>query len=309
MRSAIHALGRNLAAGLRLAFFMPVERVAFRISPLQLLLIVIVSAAIDVDADWVRAAHEARFSILGLHAEIFALGLLALTSAILAILRRDNDLYLALPIVVLASLPAIQIANVLPDLPQANAAVSAEARRIFEYALLAWMIAVAMRSVYVCTDPARPHRRAWGVAGGALLIAPLWFAPLLGPLDPWWRDRDSTSGETDAASPASEAVLAAQEFMMDRALDSLEDEKPGVTDLYFVGFAPDARRPGFVSSVYEDWRERGAPSSRLPALVSRDDGRRSRRSTPGPRRPVARAGAQDRRSRSRRLLPRDRGST
>ena len=53
----------------------------------------------------------------------------------------------------------------------------------------------------------------------------------------------------DAMSPASEPVLAAQEFMMDRALDQLEDERPGVTDLYFVGFAPDARRPGFVADV------------------------------------------------------------
>jgi len=36
---------------------------------------------------------------------------------------------------------------------------------------------------------------------------------------------------------------------MDRALDQLDDERPGVTDLYFVAFAPDARRPGFVTDV------------------------------------------------------------
>jgi hypothetical protein len=82
VRAAIHGFGRNLAAGLRLALFMPVERVAFRISATQLILIVLLSAAIDIDADWIRAAHESRFSILGLHGEIFALGLLALTSAL-----------------------------------------------------------------------------------------------------------------------------------------------------------------------------------------------------------------------------------
>ena len=118
MRTAIHALGRNLAAGLRLALFLPVERARFRISVTQLLLVVVLSAAIDIDADWVRAAHEARFSLLGLHGEIFALGLLALASATLAILRRDGELYLALPIVVLASFPLVQIVHVLPDLPR-----------------------------------------------------------------------------------------------------------------------------------------------------------------------------------------------
>jgi len=111
------------------------------------------------------------------------------------------------------------------------------------------MFVIAMRAVYVCTDPARPRRRLWAAAGGLLLIAPFWFAPLLGPLEPWWREIDATATDADAVSPASEAVLAAQQFMLDRALDQLEDERPGVTDLYFVAFAPDARRPGFVADV------------------------------------------------------------
>ena len=50
VHSTIHALGRNLAAGLRLALFMPVERASFRISAAQLILVVLLSAAIDVDA-------------------------------------------------------------------------------------------------------------------------------------------------------------------------------------------------------------------------------------------------------------------
>jgi len=249
LRSAVHALGRNLAAGLRLALLMPVERVAFHVSVAQLLLVVILSAAIDIDADWVRASHGSRFSILGLHGEIFALGLLALTSALLATLRREGEMYLSLPIVVLASFPVIQIAHVLPDLPQASGIVSGPMKAVVEYAILAWMFVVAVRAVYLSTDQARSRRRAFAVVGGALLIAPLWFAPLIGPLDPWWREADAAPANGDAINPASEAVLAAQEFMMDRALDSLEDERPGVTDLYFVGFAPDARRAGFLADV------------------------------------------------------------
>jgi len=271
IRSAVHALGRNLAAGLRLALFMPVERAAFRISAVQLLLIVMLSAAIDIDADWVRASHDSRLSILGLHGEIFALGLLGFTSALLAALRRDVEMYLALPIVVLASFPVIQIAHVLPDLPQASGVVSPPVKAILEYAILAWMFIVAVRAVYLCADPLRARRRIFAVLGGVLLIAPLWFAPLLGPLDPWWRDYDATAVGNDAISPASEAVLAAQEFMMDRALDSLEDERPGVTDLYFVGFAPDSRRPGFVTDVDNAQRtmdERWNTNARSVVLVN-----------------------------------------
>lgn len=249
MRNALNGLGRNLVSGVRLALFMRVDRGAFRISVTQLVLIVIVSAAIDIDADWMRAAHEARFSILGLHGELFALGLLTLSSAVIATLRRDRDLYLALPIVILASFPAIQLVHLLPDLPGAVSAVSDAAREIFGDAIFAWMMLLAMRAVYVCEDSQRPRRRAWAFCGGLLVIAPIWFAPLLGPLDPWWREFDPVLSDPDAISPASEAVLAAQDFMMDRALDQLEDERPGVTDLYFVGYAPDARRPGFMADV------------------------------------------------------------
>src|SRR6478752_1269802 len=180
MRNAMNGLGRNLASGLRLALFMPVDRSAFRISVAQLVLVVIVSAAIDIDADWLRAAHEARFSMLGLHGELFALGLLTLSSAVIAMLRGDRDLYLALPIVILASFPAIQL---LPDLPGADSMVSGVTRGFFGYAIFAWMLLLAMRAVYVCEDPQRPRRRAFAAGGGLLLIAPIWFAPLVGPLD------------------------------------------------------------------------------------------------------------------------------
>ncbi|HJU22699.1 MAG TPA: C13 family peptidase [Casimicrobiaceae bacterium] len=249
LRNLLGNLGRNLLSGLRLALFLRVDRRTFAISAAQFVLIVLVSAAIDIDTDWVRAAPDSRFSIVGLHGELFALGLLALSSAVIATLRRERDIYLALPIVLLASFPAIQVVHALPDIPRLGVAMSDVARKVFDAAIFAWMVAVAIRAVYVCTQPLGMRRRIFAVGGGVIVVAPLWFAPLIGPLDPWWVEYDSVTAERDAMSPASEPVLAAQDFIMDRALDDLEDERPAVTDLYFVGFAPDARRPGFVADV------------------------------------------------------------
>ena len=264
MRNAFASLGHNLAAGLRLALFMPVSRTAFRISPTQLVLLAIVSATIDIDADWVRAAHEAQFSLLGLHSELFALGLLVLTSAVIAVMRRDGSLLLAIPVVVLASFPAIQIAGVIPDLPRAGPSVSDAARQFLADAFLVWVAALCVRAVFVCIDPQLPRRRAWALGGGFLLVAPIWFPHLLGPLDPWWRDVDIQATSAGPVNPASEPALAAQQFLMDRALDGLDDEQPGVADLYVVGFAPDSRRRGFAvdaelakRTMDERWGTRG----------------------------------------------------
>ena len=211
----------------------------------QLLLVVAVGGSTSTPTGF---AATRRASLLGLHGRSsrsdFCAG------------ERDardpaprRELYLALPIVVLASFPVVQIVHVLPDLPRTASSVSAETKSLVEYAVLAWMFIIAMRAVYVCTDPARSRRKLWAAAGGLLLIAPFWFAPLLGPLEPWWREIDASVLDPGAISPASEAVLAAQQFMLDRALDQLDEERPGVSDLYFVAFAPDARRAGFIADV------------------------------------------------------------
>ncbi|MBS0325110.1 MAG: hypothetical protein JSS46_01030 [Proteobacteria bacterium] len=253
MRDALAGLGRNLAAGLKLALFLPVARTSFRISPGQLVLVAIVSAAIDIDADWVRAAQDAHFSILGLHGEVYSLGLLVLSAAIIAAWRREATLALALPVIVLAAFPLIQVVNVLPDLPQTNPAITESTRRWFDYALDAWTALLCIRSVSICLDAQQlagtMRRRMGALAGGLVIVLPVWFAPLAGPLEPWWSDRPMASGRKDFVSPASEPALAAQQFLLDQALDNLDDEQPGVTDLYFVGFAPDSRRIGFVSDV------------------------------------------------------------
>jgi hypothetical protein len=50
-------------------------------------------------------------------------------------------------------------------------------------------------------------------------------------------------------SAGSEAVLATQSFLLEHALSDLADERPGLTDLYFVGFAPYGREDVFRKDV------------------------------------------------------------
>jgi len=52
MRHALADLLRNLRAGLRLACFRPVDRLAFRLDLPQLLLLFLMSALIDVVGGW-----------------------------------------------------------------------------------------------------------------------------------------------------------------------------------------------------------------------------------------------------------------
>ena len=110
MRHHFANLARNLAAGLRLALFLPVSRLAFRIDLAQLLLLLVVSALIDLGVDWVRYGADGYFSWFGLGNEIFGAGVLLLTAAVLALAFRQRALVLALPVLVLAGFPLLQVA-------------------------------------------------------------------------------------------------------------------------------------------------------------------------------------------------------
>ncbi|TMH17830.1 MAG: hypothetical protein E6H68_03700 [Betaproteobacteria bacterium] len=105
--------------------------------------------------------------------------------------------------------------------------------------ILLWSVFWLWRSAAVSLEPKHPHYALRSIGAAVLLSTPLWFAPALLPDMAWWEaPAKEPSRDTRFPSPASEAVLSAQQELFDKALDDLADERPRVTDLYFVGFAP-----------------------------------------------------------------------
>ncbi len=271
MRHHCANLARNLAAGLRLAFFLPVARLAFRIDLVQLLLLLVVSAVIDIGVDWVRYGAHGYFTLFGLGNEIFSAGLLLLTAAVLAVAFGQRVLGLALPVLVLAGFPLLQILRVMPDLVFDVTPAWEMRWAAFEGLMIAWVFALAVRVVWLALEPARPGRWWRAVAGGLALIAPMWFTSAIAPNDSWWQAPLANGIDPRFPNPASEPVLVAQQHLLEEALSGLDDERPGLTDLYFVGFAGDAREDVFRKDVQAAQRmmdERWGTEGRSLALIN-----------------------------------------
>ena len=111
MRAFGRALAANLGAGLRLALFVKVRRLGFRFGLAPLLGLFVVSALVDVGADWLRYGEDGAFSWYGLGNEILSGGILVAMSAVLALLFRERSLAMAVPVITLASFPLLQIVN------------------------------------------------------------------------------------------------------------------------------------------------------------------------------------------------------
>jgi hypothetical protein len=102
------------------------------------------------------------------------------------------------------------------------------------------------RAAAASLAPQRPHFWLRSLVAAAVLASPLWFANALLPDEGWWQSpQQAAPRDARYPSPASEAALAAQPQLLADAIDGLDDERPGLTDLYFVGFAPYAAEDVF----------------------------------------------------------------
>ena len=247
VRHSLANLLRNLRAGLRLAAFLRVERLAFRIDLPQLLLLFGVSALIDIVGDALRIDEPRMFSLFGAGSELYAAALLLFTSAIISLINRQRDLALAIPVLVLASLPVVQVLHYTLIIVATDPAGLAIAS-MFENIVILWIVMVLIRCVAVAFAPPPMYPWLRAIGAGLLLASPIWFANMLFPNAPWWQEGTApvTEGGLNAGS---EAVLATQSFVLNHVLDGLQEERPGRTDLYFVGFAPYGREDVFRKDV------------------------------------------------------------
>jgi Peptidase C13 family len=264
-------LGRNLAWGGRIPIGLPVTRLDFRIGVPQLLVLFVFSALVDMAVDWVQRDPDAMFTTQGLVGEVFFGAVLMLLATLLARAFRQPDYALALPVIVLASEWPLQIVRALLRGPLSEIDFFGETVSTQSIVTL-WMLFWLWRASAVSLAPPRPHYGLRSVVAAAVLMSPMWlFAPLL-PEAAWWTSASTTEArDTRYPSPASEEALAAQPKLLDKALGDLEDERPGVTDLYFVGFAPDAAEDVFrkdIVAARELFDERFDTDGRSVALIN-----------------------------------------
>lgn len=238
MKYALGTLARNLWAGMRLAVFAPVSRLAFRVDTVQLLLLFGVLCLVDIGGDHLRYA-DAPFNLLGVGSELAGLALLCVMALLVALaVIGVPATALALAVTALASLPLVRAAYYALSLASAHDVTRHGLLATGLVAILAWHVAILVR--VVALQVARPPRPRWIRAslGGLVLAVPLALAPLLVADIAWFRP-DDIGGADGTLSAASEPVMVAQKALLDDALGSLEDRAPGAVNLYFVVYAPD----------------------------------------------------------------------
>ena len=261
--AAFHAgeLLRNLAAGARLALFLPLRASAFRVSAPQFALLVVFNFAFWVGAAAARAGFEGDFDSSAITVYFATVTLVLATALLVALAYRAPERLLLFATALTASDPVFELAGLA--LPAIGAATGHAGAVYVAFLLWAWLI--SLRAAVVCGGWRRPP-----VYLGALAVTAMTAIAfsLLPKAEVWLPPPED---EEPAEALLDERVFHLQGQLIERDLAAIGRGRPGVAELYFVGFAPDAsqdvflREMRFVRRLFE---ERFATAGRSIALAS-----------------------------------------
>ncbi len=259
-------LKQNLLAGTRLALFLPVRALDFRISIGQYVALVLASLGIWLAGGMLRAGFPGTVDFGALTVALAEIPLVLGACLIAARLFREAQLAVAFAVLLAAMDPVLEIAGVAVEAATNLDAIEPYAGAV-NWAFVAWGFAVLPRTLYVLTGwRGRPSVLAFGLFAGLLAILVAVF-----PRSELWIAAQDDRAEAARPRLTQEEVFHRQGVLLDEQLAALNPERPGVVDLYFVGVAGDSQQDTFYSelvSVKELLEERFDAAGRSIALIN-----------------------------------------
>jgi hypothetical protein len=224
-------LFRNLLAGFRLATFFRVHSTDFRVSIRQLVGLLLIEFALGVGIGYAMLDGAGSFNPYAVVQALAAVTLTLAVAALLAAWLRAPALLLGYAVAATAMAPML--------LAYTYGGYALWERLDLELDdwvwTIAWLVLVSGllgRAVALWVPLGFFRHAAVEFFLMGVLAAQLWLLP---QQDAWYADRDEDDSVLEIGG--HETLLYQQPRLLDGALHTLHPQRPGVSDLYFVGFA------------------------------------------------------------------------
>jgi hypothetical protein len=236
-------LARNLYAGARLCFMLPVDRADFRASLDQAFALLVFGSGTILLIEFAAASGNWFPSPdrVGLYALAILTGLIGCFAAtrLLGVAERLSTVVVMLLAGAFWLIPVFGPVFALAG--EAALAPSSAAGATVAILIVLWCLGIAMRVIQIAAGGGivKP-----AVAASILVVFTALPKLLLIPPGTWL-------GEPAKLPPSwtQENLYYGQFGMVNQAADWLAKGRPGVSDIYFVGFAADAREPVFLNEM------------------------------------------------------------
>ncbi len=250
-RLLVPRLGRNLYAGFSLAFFRKVSLQSFRIDFPQVIALFVVNALVAFISHYLIIESPRSFNIYGLTG--YATHQLAFIATVLLVAA-----WLGRPQQRVALFVLFLSASVIVQTVELPVAAMLFRGLVFDHAgwamwgffvvTVVWGTFVAGRAMRLVSGW-RVFKLVLPVSGYALIVYGMVFVV---PHSQMWYSEARAGSPSGSYSPKyvdAESTYYDQGRLMWASLESLEAERPGVSDLYFVGFANYAHQDVFRKEI------------------------------------------------------------
>lgn len=259
----LSALLKNLRAGARLALFLPLRPFDYRVSAVDFSVLLAFNFAAWVAVAAVRSGFAGDFDSSAIPVYLATVPLTLAAALLVALAYGAPERMLLIATALTASDLVFELAGLaLPGL----AAATGLAAPLF-FALLGWIWTASVRAVLVCAGKRRPQAYQGALVVTAMIAIAFFAFPRT---DVWHPPQEEQAGD----ALAEERLFHLQGQLIERALGAIAPGRPGVTELYFVGFAPDASQDVFLREmrfVRRLFDERLGTAGRSIALASSHD--------------------------------------
>ncbi len=261
-------LVRNIHAGLRLALFMPVSVMQFRVSAAHLFTLFALNLLLWFGADFLFAGAAGELNAPALTTFLAQIALVFITSTLVAGVLGRAELALQLPLMWTAAdwffellflVHALLFAAIDRDIPD-------ELAWVLTVLLAIWPLLVLLRAVIVAVP-----RTRWRIAPALFLTLGLfWLLTSVIPRAELWRVGPDDTRRA-ATGIEQDAVFHRQPGLLAHALRRLGTSQTDAPELFFLGVAPYASQDVFLRemrSVARILEQRFAVADRSVLLIN-----------------------------------------
>lgn len=238
----------NTLAGARVAYFRPFSGRDFHLGAWQIFVLVVIDVCIAISYDYISIEPDRYFSMYGFMNAATAYLLLVFAVFVLTSIQADQGGTPKLLLIIFSTLPAVSVVS----LPISYVYLHSEQYSLtigwlIWLAWLVWSLAIVYRVLKDHYSSPRRRLLALMVIYTLLTIVPNTF---LQDVQFWYSYNPGDYAKDEKKETINtEKVYYAQHELLENVTDSLSAHRPGVTDLYFVGFGSYASQDVFMNEV------------------------------------------------------------
>lgn len=242
----LRGLKQNVLSGIRLALFLKVRALDFRVSAEDYAVLFVFNLLVWLAAGMARIGFPGVLNLSALTIPLVQVPLTLLVCLLISHLYGRRELLLAFALLLIASDALFEVFGTVLQFVVRAPALPPALPGLLYYAYLAWSLAVMLRVVALLAWWSWPRAL---VASGLLTALLALFMFALPRAELWQSAPQQGDDEGVTASITQEELFHAQTPLLMDALDALEPERPGVTDLYFLGMAPFGTQDVFAKEL------------------------------------------------------------